>query len=112
MWNTDAIYSVVPRLDIDVGSEIGQFKAEYYREFAQKSNNYQKDWEQPHYRGTNRTWFGPKFDLLKDELPTKEQNIYILKGKKIVKKGKNNEIQETEKIKRYDRAGILEVCFL
>lgn len=92
MWNTDAIYSVVPRFDLIIGNEIGEWKYEYYKEFAQKGNNYQKDWEQPHYRGINRKWFNDKFDLLVDTLPTREMNIYYLKGKRIYKKKENNNV--------------------
>lgn len=86
MWNTDAIYSITPRNDLKIGTEIGEWKYEYHADFAHVGNNYQKDRQEVSYRHVAKKWFGDKFDILVDELPTKEQNIYKLKGLQIVKR--------------------------
>lgn len=85
MWNTDAIYSAVVRPELELGNEIGQWKLEYIKDFAQKGNSYQKG-NEVSFRHVNKKWFNETYDLLKDPIPTKEQNLYELKGLKIVEK--------------------------
>lgn len=78
MWNTDAIYSIVPRPDLELGNDIGQWKLEYSGRFRQKGNNYQKlDKEDTSYRGIPKKWFSTDWNILKDEIP-KTGNIYKL----------------------------------
>ena len=78
MWNTDAIYSVVPRPDLELGNDIGQFKLEYQGLFRQKNNNYQKiSKEDTTYRGVPKKWFSADWNILKDDIP-KTGNIYRL----------------------------------
>lgn len=91
MWNTDAIYSLVPRPELELGNNIGQWKLEYCKDFAQKGNTYQKG-NEVSFRHVNKKWFTENYDLLKDPTPTKEQNLYELKGLKIVEKRRKNEI--------------------
>lgn len=69
MWNTDAVYSVEP-LDLDIGTEIGQFKLEYQGLFRQKGNVYQKvDTEEVSYRRISKCLFQKGYNLLTDPLP-------------------------------------------
>lgn len=86
--NTDAIYSAVPRPDIDVGTAIGQFKLDVLP-MRTKNLEYQvyKDnsWE-THYRGTPGEWFAKDFNILTDELPTKDNNKYEYRGDYIYEK--------------------------
>lgn len=75
-WNTDSIVSAVPRPDINIGTEIGQFKLEDKGiEFAFVGFNYQWDFEAPGYRGVPKKWFPEGWDILKDK-PPKQGNIY------------------------------------
>lgn len=73
MWNTDAIYSRRKREDLDVGTDIGQFKLEYEGDFAYIGHVYQKGTEPPHARKIIRKLFKPGFDLLKDPMPKGEE---------------------------------------
>lgn len=78
MWNTDAIYSIVPRHDLELGDDIGQWKLEYSGTFRQKGNNYQKvDKKDTAYRGTPKRWFNIDWNILKDKVPT-TGNVYEL----------------------------------
>lgn len=78
MWNTDAIYSIVPRPDLELGNDIGQFKLEYQGLFRQKGDNYQKvSKEDTSYRGIPKKWFSTDWNILKDEIP-RTGNIYRL----------------------------------
>lgn len=74
LWNTDAIYSTVPRPELELGTGLGQWKLEEGM-FRLKNLEYQKVGELPHYRGIPRKWFSVDFNLLTDELPT-QGNIY------------------------------------
>lgn len=70
MCNTDAIYSIVPRPDLDIGKDIGQWKLEYHGNFRQVGFNYQKvDTHETAVRGTPKTWFGDDFNILTDKIP-------------------------------------------
>ena len=78
LWNTDAIFSLKRRPELELGTFIGQFKETKIKRFAYKGNNYQIDYEIPKYRGIPKAWFkDKKFDILKDELP-KRCNKYLL----------------------------------
>lgn len=74
LWNTDAIYSTVPRPELELGNEIGQWKLDEGL-FRLKKLEYQKVGEIPHYRGIPQKWFSIDFNLIEDDLPT-HGNIY------------------------------------
>lgn len=72
-WNTDAIFSRVRRPELEIGTEIGQFKEIKCDTLSYVGNVYQINNEDPIYRGISKTWFkafekenGRKYDLLKD----------------------------------------------
>lgn len=72
-WNTDAIFSKVRRPELEIGTEIGQFKEIKCDTLVYVGNVYQINNEDPTYRGISKTWFkafekeyGRKYDLLKD----------------------------------------------
>lgn len=72
-WNTDAIFSKVRRPELEIGTEIGQFKEIKCDTLVYIGNVYQINNEDPTYRGISKTWFkafekeyGRKYDLLKD----------------------------------------------
>lgn len=72
-WNTDAIFSRVRRPELEIGTEIGQFKEIKCDTLVYVGNVYQINNEDPTYRGISKTWFkafekeyGRKYDLLKD----------------------------------------------
>ena len=56
LWNTDALFSLVPRPDIDVGNNIGQFKETFIENFVYINNNYQINDELPLFRGFPKIW--------------------------------------------------------
>lgn len=68
MANTDAIFSLVERPDLQLGNEIGQWKVEQ-GDFAYRGFNYQWGLNVPTYRGIPKSWFKKGWDILKDELP-------------------------------------------
>ena len=69
LWNTDAIFSLKRRPELELGNEIGQFKETHIDRFAYKGNNYQINYEKPKYRGKPNSWFMDGWDILKDPLP-------------------------------------------
>lgn len=78
--NTDSIVSRVKRLDIekDLGDGLGQWKMDHQGTFAYKNTSTQWNNEVPTYRGIPKNWFPENWDLLKDPIPTRECNIYML----------------------------------
>lgn len=77
MWNTDAIYSLVPRTDLKMGDGIGQFKLEHDGVLIRhKQCNYQIG-EEVTYRGVPKSWFDKAdgWNILTDEVP-QEGNVY------------------------------------
>lgn len=66
--NTDAIFSLVERPELELGNEIGQWKVEKGI-FAYRGLNYQWGLEIPTYRGIPKSWFKDGWDILKDEIP-------------------------------------------
>jgi len=69
LWNTDAIFSLKRRPELELGTKIGQFKETYIKRFAYVGNNYQINYDIPKYRGITKCWFIEKYDILKDTLP-------------------------------------------
>lgn len=76
--NTDSIVSLVPRNDLNIGTELGQFKIEHEEAtpFALRGNTYQWGLEKPVYRGIPKIYFdkfkeikGRDFDLMIDSTP-------------------------------------------
>jgi hypothetical protein len=72
-WNTDAIFSLKRRPELELGAEIGQFKEIHCDTLSYIGNIYQINSEDPTYRGISKSWFkafekenGRKYDLLKD----------------------------------------------
>ena len=77
MWNTDAIYSLRKRDDLSIGSEIGQFKLEYEGLLRHTGCNYQYvNNGKVSYRGVPKSWFKVDYNLLTDELPEQDCNLY------------------------------------
>lgn len=69
--NTDCIVSLVPKKNLEIGDNIGQFKEESKgKMFAYKGFEYQWDLKAPTYRSVAKKWFPKGWDLLKDEIPT------------------------------------------
>lgn len=56
LWNTDAIFSLVRRPDLDIGENIGQFKETFIKNFVYINNNYQINDELPLFRGFPKIW--------------------------------------------------------
>ena len=78
MWNTDAIYTTEPIEELDIGTEIGQWKLEYEGMFRQKQTSYQKvDKEEVTYRGVSKCLFKKGFNLLTDKLPAHNFKYYF-----------------------------------
>lgn len=75
--NTDCIVSLVPRNDLPIGTELGEFKIDHQGEFAFSGYNYQWNREIPAYRGIPKTWFTEGWDILKDPPPC-NRNKYEL----------------------------------
>lgn len=90
--NTDSIVSLVPRNDLNVGDNIGQFKVENEGEFAFKGFNYQWNKEPPSYRGISKAWFKKGWDILKDPLP-KAGNVYKIVNYKLERVKYNDTIK-------------------
>lgn len=67
--NTDSIVSTKERPDLELGTEIGQWKIEHKGKFAFVGFNYQWDLGPPSIRGKPKTDFEEGWDILKDELP-------------------------------------------
>ena len=67
--NTDSLVSLSPRTDIQIGTNIGDFKVEHTGMFAFKGFNHQWD-NEVSYRGIPKSWFKEDFDILKDEPPS------------------------------------------
>jgi hypothetical protein len=72
-WNTDAIFTLNRRPELELGLEIGQFKEVKCDTLKYIGNVYQINDEDPTYRGISKAWFrafekeyGRKYDLLKD----------------------------------------------
>ena len=78
MWNTDAIYTTEPIEELDIGTEIGQWKLEYEGLFRQKQTAYQKvDKAEVTYRGVSKCLFKKDFNLLTDKLPAHDFRYYF-----------------------------------
>ena len=78
MWNTDAIYTTEPIEELEIGTEIGQWKLEYEGMFRQKQTSYQKvDKEEVTYRGVSKCLFKKSFNLLTDKLPAHNFKYYF-----------------------------------
>lgn len=85
-WNTDAIFSKVRRPELEIGTEIGQFKEIKCDTLVYVGNVYQINNEDPTYRGISKTWFksfeketGRKYNLLLDyDKPISRINYYDL----------------------------------
>ena len=85
-WNTDAIFSLKRRPELELGTEIGQFKEIHCNTLCYVGNVYQINNEDPTYRGISKSWFkafekeyGRKYNLLKDyDKPISRINYYML----------------------------------
>ena len=78
LWNTDAIYSRRKRDDLEIGTDIGQFKLEHEGLIRHRGNCYQiVESGEVTYRGTSKSWFADDFNLLTDDIPT-QGNLWQL----------------------------------
>lgn len=75
--NTDSIVSLVERPELEIGTDIGQWKVEHKGEFAFIGFNFQWYGEQPSVRGVSKTYFKKDWDILKDDMPG-VNNMYEL----------------------------------
>lgn len=73
--NTDSIVSLTERPDLELGTDIGQWKIEHKGKFAFKGYNYQWNFDPPSVRGKSKTDFKEGWDLLKDGMPD-NGNLY------------------------------------
>lgn len=86
--NTDSIVTRTYRPDLEllVGDEIGKFRIEHKGSFAYNSSGYQWNNDLPSIRGKSKQWFinayPNGFDILKDELPYIEANMYYFNKEK------------------------------
>ena len=86
--NTDSIVSRKYRIDLEnlVGDEIGKFKIQHKGSFAYTGSGYQWNNDLPSVRGKSKQWFKNAypngFDILRDELPYTEANIYYYNREK------------------------------
>lgn len=71
MINTDAIYSLKERTDLDIGGELGQFKVEFEGYFRHKGDNSQqlKDGKviKTTIRGVSKAWVTEDTNILEDK---------------------------------------------
>lgn len=81
LWNTDAIFSLKRRPELEIGNKIGNFKEIVIDKFVYKGNNYQINDEKPKYRGVAKSWFPDGWNMLTDPVP-KRNNIYLFDNKK------------------------------
>jgi len=101
-WNTDAIFSRKRRPELELGTEIGQFKEIKCDTLSYVGNVYQINNEDPTYRGISKSWFkafekknGRKYDLLKDyDVSVERINYYSLNWEEL--KLEVNEIWQEE----------------
>lgn len=63
-WNTDALFSLKRRVDVELGDEIGMFKEIRLHKFIYVGNNYQVNDEKPTYRGIPKAWYTDDDDLM------------------------------------------------
>ena len=82
LWNTDALFSLKRRPELELGTEIGQFKEIHINRFVYRGNNYQIDYEKPKYRGVAKSWFPDNWNMLTDPVP-KRNNIYLFDTEKL-----------------------------
>lgn len=90
-WNTDAIFSLKRRPELEIGTDIGQFKEIKCDTLSYVGNVYQINDEDPTYRGISKSWFksfektyGRKYDLLKDfDKSISRINYYNLNWKEL-----------------------------
>lgn len=82
LCNTDSIVSLVPRPDLKLGTELGEWKIEHEGEFAYIGSAYQWNKDLPSWKHVPKAWFKEGFDILTDELPA-NGNIYEYKNYEI-----------------------------
>jgi len=82
LCNTDAIFSLKRRPELELGTDIGQFKEIKIDRFIYRGNNYQVNFDTPVYRGIPKHWFKAGFNLLTDEVP-KRNNKYKFNFKEL-----------------------------
>ena len=75
LCSTDSLVSKRKRDDLEIGTEIGQFKLEHEGDFCYDGMNYQWNLEIPTYRGIPKSWFKKGWDIAKDKVP-KFGNLY------------------------------------
>lgn len=89
--NTDSIVCLNPINELELGTELGQWKIEHEGDFAYIGYNYQWNKNSPAYRGISKAWFKKDYDILTDGIPT-EFNVYEYdKNKRKVVKIKNED---------------------
>ena len=76
--NTDSIVSRVKRPDLEalLGDNVGQFKNDHLGTFRRKNGAYQWVGEKPVARGISKMWFKEDFNLLIDDMPNNDYNMY------------------------------------
>lgn len=102
--NTDSLVSLVPRVDLEprVGDNIGEFRVQHKGSFAYTESGYQWNYDLPSIRGRSKAWFKKAYpngyDILKDEIPFMEANIYEFDREKgvIVKCQEEEEEEESQ----------------
>ena len=65
--NTDSIVSLVPRDDIAISDQLGDFKVEHEGLYAYIGTSYQWSGDRAHIRGVHHSQVSGDFDLLKDK---------------------------------------------
>ena len=100
--NTDSIISHGRREDLDalLKDEMGGFKLKHTGAFAYNGSGYQWNKEQPSIRGKSKAWFKSAypngFDILVDELPFTEANLYYYNQEKgRIEKNGSTEIESS-----------------
>lgn len=85
LWNTDSIVSTIELPELKLGRELGEWKLEHRGSFAFIGNTYQWNYDVPTHKGVAKGWYKKKypngFDLLKDPIPTVDDNFYYITDK-------------------------------
>lgn len=90
--NTDSIVSLVPRPDLKIGNDLGEFKLEHKGHFAYIG--YTQQWYDEgeiKYRGVPKSWFTYDWDLLVDDIPTSNNKYFYNECTKQIEEVQNED---------------------
>lgn len=89
LWNTDSIVSTCELPELKLGGNLGEWKLEHRGSFAFVGNTYQWNYDVPTHKGVAKGWYKNKYpdgyDILRDPIPTSDDNYYYITDKYEVK---------------------------